>query len=83
MSPTGYETGKNNADLLVQFGIWNRKYNLGIVCDSSTGFILANGAIRSPRSKLRPETAGAVPELRSGSNRVACSGMNGCSSLAG
>ena len=48
MSPTGYETGKNNADLLVQFGIWNRKYNLGIVCDSSTGFILANGAIRSP-----------------------------------
>ena len=48
MSPTGYETGKNNADLLIQFGIWNRKYKLGIVCDSSTGFVLANGAIRSP-----------------------------------
>ncbi|MGF1588536.1 MAG: Uma2 family endonuclease [Pleurocapsa sp.] len=48
MPPTGYETGKNNAELLIQFGIWNRKYKLGVVCDSSTGFILANGAIRSP-----------------------------------
>jgi Uma2 family endonuclease len=48
MSPTGYETGKNNADLLIQLGIWNRQYQLGIVCDSSTGFILPNGAIRSP-----------------------------------
>ena len=48
LSPTGFETGKNNADLLVQFGIWNRQYKLGIVCDSSTGFILPNGAIRSP-----------------------------------
>ena len=48
MSPTGYETGKNNADLLIQFGIWNRQYKLGIICDSSTGFILPNGAIRSP-----------------------------------
>jgi Uma2 family endonuclease len=48
MSPTGYETGKNNADLIAQFGIWNRQYKLGVVCDSSTGFILPNGAIRSP-----------------------------------
>jgi Uma2 family endonuclease len=48
MSPTGYETGMNNADLLIQLGIWNRQYKLGIVCDSSTGFILPNGAIRSP-----------------------------------
>ena len=47
-SPTGLETGKNNADLLIQFGIWNRQYKLGVVCDSSTGFILPNGAIRSP-----------------------------------
>ncbi|MEM8718811.1 MAG: Uma2 family endonuclease [Cyanobacteria bacterium P01_G01_bin.39] len=48
MSPTGYETGKNNADLLIQLGIWNRQYKLGILCDSSTGFILPDGAIRSP-----------------------------------
>lgn len=48
MSPTGYETGKNNADLIIQLGIWNRQSQLGVVCDSSTGFILPNGAIRSP-----------------------------------
>ena len=48
MSPTGYETGMNNAGLIAQFWNWNRQYNLGIVCDSSTGFILPNGAIRSP-----------------------------------
>ncbi|MEL6579717.1 MAG: Uma2 family endonuclease [Cyanobacteria bacterium J06621_12] len=48
MSPTGYETGINNAGLIAQFWIWNRQYKLGVVCDSSTGFILPNGAIRSP-----------------------------------
>ena len=48
MSPTGFETGRNNADLIVQIGNWNRQYKLGVVCDSSTGFILPNGAIRSP-----------------------------------
>ncbi|MEL6441892.1 MAG: Uma2 family endonuclease [Cyanobacteria bacterium J06621_8] len=48
MSPTGYETGKNNADLIIQLGIWNRQTKLGVVCDSSTGFILPNGTIRSP-----------------------------------
>ena len=48
MSPTGYETGMNNAGLTAQFWNWNRQYKLGVVCDSSTGFILPNGAIRSP-----------------------------------
>ena len=48
MSPTGYETGKNNAALNAQFWYWNQKYKLGVVCDSSTGFILPNKAIRSP-----------------------------------
>ncbi len=48
MPPTGYETGENNAGLIADFVIWNRQYKLGVVCDSSTGFILPNGAIRSP-----------------------------------
>ena len=38
----------NNAGLIAQFWNWNRQYKLGVVCDSSTGFILPNGAIRSP-----------------------------------
>ncbi|HHP7231505.1 MAG TPA: Uma2 family endonuclease [Xenococcaceae cyanobacterium] len=48
MSPTGSETGEYNADLIIQVGLWNRKYKLGRVFDSSTGFKLPNGANRSP-----------------------------------
>jgi Uma2 family endonuclease len=48
MSPTGGETGNRNAEILVDFVIWNRQTKLGKVFDSSTGFKLPNGADRSP-----------------------------------
>lgn len=48
MSPTGSLTGERNADLIYQIQAWNRRYKLGVVFDSSTGFRLFNGAIRSP-----------------------------------
>lgn len=48
MSPTGSESGYRNADLLGQLWQWNRQKGLGIVFDSSSGFALPNGAIRSP-----------------------------------
>ena len=48
MSPTGGETGNRNAEIVVDFGIWNRQTKLGKVFDSSTGFKLPNGADRSP-----------------------------------
>ncbi|BAY45171.1 hypothetical protein SAMD00079811_27730 [Scytonema sp. HK-05] len=48
MSPTGGETGNCNAEILVDFVIWNRQTKLGKVFDSSTGFKLPNGADRSP-----------------------------------
>jgi Uma2 family endonuclease len=48
MSPTGGETGHRNSDLVVDLGIWARRDQTGIVFDSSTGFILPNGATRSP-----------------------------------
>lgn len=48
MSPTGSESGRRNTSLIFQVELWNRQRNLGIVFDSSTGFKLANGAIRSP-----------------------------------
>ena len=47
-SLSGFQTGVYNAELIALFGNWNRQYKLGIICDSSTGFILPNGAIRSP-----------------------------------
>jgi Uma2 family endonuclease len=48
MSPTGGETGKNNAELVIDFGIWNRRTKLGVVFDSSTCFRIPGGGDRSP-----------------------------------
>ncbi|MGL5192686.1 MAG: Uma2 family endonuclease [Chroococcales cyanobacterium] len=47
MSPTGSETGNRNFDLIVQLGLWTRQNKTGIGFDSSTGFTLPNGAIKS------------------------------------
>jgi Uma2 family endonuclease len=48
MSPTGGETGKKNAELIIDFGIWNRQKKLGQIFDSSTCFKLPKGSNRSP-----------------------------------
>lgn len=47
MPPTGSETGNRNFDLIVQLGIWTRQNGTGIGFDSSAGFTLPNGAIKS------------------------------------
>ncbi len=46
--PTGWETGNRNFSIIVQLGIWLEKTGGGMAFDSSTGFTLPNGAIRSP-----------------------------------
>ncbi len=48
MSPTGGETGEKNFNLYIDLGIWNRQRKLGKCFDSSTVFVLPNGARRSP-----------------------------------
>ncbi len=48
MPPAGSETGRKNADISGQLYVWNKKTKLGFVFDSSAGFILPNGAERSP-----------------------------------
>lgn len=48
MPPTGGEGGRQEADLIIDLGAWNRQTGLGIVFSSSTGFKLPNGADRSP-----------------------------------
>ncbi|HEY9623518.1 MAG TPA: Uma2 family endonuclease [Crinalium sp.] len=55
MSPTGGETGKQNSDLILELGLWNRQTKLGVVFDSSTGFKLPNGADRSPDAAWIPQ----------------------------
>lgn len=47
MPPTGGKTGARNASLTTQLGNWVDAHD-GISFDSSTGFILPNGAERSP-----------------------------------
>jgi Uma2 family endonuclease len=48
MSPTGSKTGLRNAELNRQFGNWAKANRSGVVFDSSTLFVLPNGARRSP-----------------------------------
>src|SRR5271165_4851421 len=48
MAPTHSFTGASNSDVGAQLFIWARKDRRGFVCDSSTGFVLPNGARRSP-----------------------------------
>ena len=48
MAPTGTETGVKNLNLTMELGNWSKKDGTGQAFDSSTGFRLPNGAIRSP-----------------------------------
>ncbi|GET41001.1 Uma2 family endonuclease [Microseira wollei] len=48
MALTGGETGRRNIKLSARLENWSDESNLGVAFDSSTGFRLPNGAIRSP-----------------------------------
>lgn len=48
MPPVGGGSGKKEADLIIDLGLWNRQANLGVVFSSSTVFKLPNGGDRSP-----------------------------------
>jgi Uma2 family endonuclease len=84
MPPTFGETSFRNSDLITQVGIWNRKYKLGKVFDSSGGYSLANGFRPSPDvswiqnarlegislNQFLPIAPDFVIELRSSSDRL-------------
>jgi Uma2 family endonuclease len=48
MALTGGETGRRNIKLSARLENWSDQSQLGVAFDSSTGFRLPNGAIRSP-----------------------------------
>ncbi|WNZ46336.1 Uma2 family endonuclease [Leptolyngbya boryana CZ1] len=48
MSPVGGESGKREADYIIDLGIWNRQTRLGEIFSSSTIFKLPKGGKRSP-----------------------------------
>ena len=54
MPPTGGATGHRNGRLIQQLFNWSDRYGTGIAFDSSTGFILPNGANRSPDASWIP-----------------------------
>jgi Uma2 family endonuclease len=68
MPPAGSETGYRNAGIGGQLWLWNEQHNLGYAFDSSAGFKLPNGAIRSPdASWIMRERWEALPKkLRCG-----------------
>ncbi|MEO8854884.1 MAG: Uma2 family endonuclease [Ginsengibacter sp.] len=63
MPPTNANTGIKNANLIGELIFWNRKRNKGICFDSSTGFTLQDGSVRSPdASWLTKEKWGQLNE---------------------
>src|SRR3954471_15207915 len=48
MPPAGSETGRRSGEVFYSLIDWAKRDGTGISFDSSTGFTLANGAIRSP-----------------------------------
>lgn len=48
MTPSGGSTGARNAHVVKKLGVWADEDGTGFVFDSSAGFILPNGAVRSP-----------------------------------
>ncbi|MGA1476532.1 MAG: Uma2 family endonuclease, partial [Prochlorothrix sp.] len=48
MTPAGSESGRQNLSISAQLWYWNQNTQLGVTFDSSAGFTLPNGAIRSP-----------------------------------
>jgi Uma2 family endonuclease len=48
MAPEGSDTGMRSIEFGADLVIWNRRKKLGVAFGSSAGFILPNGAMRSP-----------------------------------
>lgn len=56
MTPTGGDTGRRNFTLLGRFFVWVESDGSGVGFDSSTGFLLPNGAERSPDAAWMKKT---------------------------
>jgi Uma2 family endonuclease len=72
MPPTGSRSSARNMELSRQLGNWARADGRGIATDSSGGFVLPNGARRSPDSAwtLKSEIEKLSPESREGYGRL-------------
>jgi Uma2 family endonuclease len=68
MSPAGGESARRNARLVAALVNWADEDSTGVVYDSSGGFILPNGAMRSPDAAWVPKSrlSGLSEEQREG-----------------
>jgi Uma2 family endonuclease len=68
MSPAGAESSGRNLALSSQLYVWAKASGLGVAFDSSGGFTLPNGAIRSPDASwvARDRWDGLTPEEQKG-----------------
>ena len=68
MAPTGSETGRQNNEIAYTLTAWAKREGSGLSFDSSTGFRLPNGAIRSQDAAwIRRDSWHALsPEQRRG-----------------
>lgn len=66
MPPVTGDTGWRNAEVTIALGNWAHQDGTGIAFDSSTGFLLANGAMRSPDAAWvrRERLAALTPEQK-------------------
>src|ERR1041384_3059033 len=66
MPPSGGGTGKRNLSIGAQLYDWSERDGTGEAFDSSTGFILPNGANRSPDASwvLKTRLAALTPEQK-------------------
>ncbi len=66
MAPAGTDSGLRNCGLSALVWNWNRASGLGHAFDSSTGYTLPNGAVRSPDASwiARARWATVPPESR-------------------
>ena len=68
MPPTGSESGWRSGEIFFALTAWTKKDGSGLSFDSSTGFTLPNGAIRSPNASWvrREQWRALTPEQRAG-----------------
>ena len=57
MPPTYSTTSAQNSEINMQLAVWARLDGRGRTCESSGGFVLPNGARRSPDAAWTPKTA--------------------------
>ncbi len=63
LEPNSTFSGRQRAELSVELFKWNRKEKNGVCFDSSTGFTLADGSVRSPdASWMRNEKWNNIPK---------------------